>query len=288
MIIDAHHHLWLYTQEEYGWMDDSMHVLKRDYLPEDLDLELQGSGISGTVVVQARQSLEETRWLLEQADKYSFIKGVVGWLDLRSPELKDKLEEFAVHPKLVGLRHVLHDEPDDDFMLRPAFMNGIAQLEAHDMSYDLLVFPRHLRQTIELVKAFPNQRFVLDHLGKPLIKAGIMEPWKTDIIQLAAYPHIWCKLSGMVTEANWENWSYEELFPYMEVVLEAFGPERIILGSDWPVCRLAGEYSEVMSMVLKFIESMDERDQAKIMYQNAIDCYQLKLNDNGEEEVQDS
>lgn len=288
MIIDAHHHLWLYTQEEYGWMDDSMHVLKRDYLPEDLDLELQGSGISGTVVVQARQSLEETRCLLEQSDKYSFIKGVVGWLDLRSPELKDKLEEFAVHPKLVGLRHVLHDEPDDDFMLRPAFMNGIAQLEAHDMSYDLLVFPRHLRQTIELVKAFPNQRFVLDHLGKPLIKAGIMEPWKTDIIQLAAYPHIWCKLSGMVTEANWENWSYEELFPYMEVVLEAFGPERIILGSDWPVCRLAGEYSEVMSMVLKFIESMDERDQAKIMYQNAIDCYQLKLNDNGEEEVQDS
>jgi len=288
MIIDAHHHLWLYTQEEYGWMDDSMHVLKRDYLPEDLDLELQGSGISGTVVVQARQNLEETRWLLEQADKHSFIKGVVGWLDLRSPSLKDQLDEFAAHPRLVGLRHVLHDEPDDDFMLRPAFMNGISQLEAHNLSYDLLVFPRHLKQAHELVKAFPNQRFVLDHLGKPLIKTGIMEPWKTDIIQLAGHPQVWCKLSGMVTEANWENWSYEQLLPYMEVVLEAFGPERIMLGSDWPVCRLAGEYNEVLNMVLKFIELMDERGQAKILYQNAIDCYQLKLNDNGEEEVQDS
>mgnify|MGYP000402441571 CR=1 FL=1 len=288
MIIDAHHHLWLYTQEEYGWMDDSMHVLKRDYLPEDLDLELQGSGISGTVVVQARQSLEETRWLLEMADKYSFIKGVVAWLDLRSPELKDQLAEFAVHPKLVGLRHVLHDEPDDDFMLRPDFMKGISQLEAYGLSYDLLVFPRHVRKAIELVKAFPNQRFVLDHLGKPLIKAGIMEPWETDIIQLGGQPLVWCKLSGMVTEAHWKNWSYEELLPYMEVVLEAFGPERIMLGSDWPVCRLAGEYSEVMKMVLKFIESMNEADRAKILYQNAIDCYQLKLNDNGEEEVQDS
>ena len=272
-------------QKEYGWMDDSMSVLKRDYLPVDLELELQLTGVSGTVVVQARQSLEETRWLLELADKHSFIKGVVGWLDLRSSELESQLKEFAAYPKLVGLRHVLHDEPDDDFMLRPDFKKGIAQLEAYKLSYDLLLFPRHLRPAVELVKAFPNQRFVLDHLGKPLIKEGRMEPWKSEIQNLGGYPNLWCKLSGMVTEADLKNWSYEDLLPYMEVVLEAFGSKRIMVGSDWPVCRLAAEYSDVMKMHTRFIESLNKTDRERILYQNAVDCYQLKLNDNGEAKV---
>ena len=277
IMIDAHHHFWKYKPEEYGWIDDTMSVLKQDYLPEDLELELHKTNTSGTVVVQARQSIDETRWLLDMADKHSFIKGVVGWLDLRSPVLEQQLKELASHPKLVGLRHVIHDEPDDDFMLGPDFMKGIAQLEAFELSFDLLLFPRHLARAVKLVRTFPNQRFVLDHLGKPDIKGGKMEPWKNDIATLAGYPNVWCKLSGMVTEADLKQWHYKDLLPYMEVVLNAFGPDWIMLGSDWPVCRLAGEYSEVLKIVLIFLESMDKKDRAKILYRNAIDCYQLKI-----------
>jgi L-fuconolactonase len=209
IIIDAHHHLWTYNPAEYGWMDDSMTILKRDYLPDDLEQEIRRAGITGTVVVQARQSIEETRWLLELAGKHSFIKGVVGWLDLRSPELESALEEFTTHPGLVGVRHVIHDEPDDDFMLRPDFMQGIGQLERHHLVYDLLLFPRHLSRAEELVKRFPRQRFVLDHLGKPPIKSGRQEPWNWGIQKLALHPNVWCKLSGMVTEADHKRWNYK-------------------------------------------------------------------------------
>ena len=275
-MIDAHHHFWKYKPEEYGWIDDTMSVLKQDYLPEDLELVLQKTNTSGTVVVQARQSMDETRWLLEMASKHSFIKGVVGWLDLRSPVLEQQLKELASHPKLVGLRHVIHDEPDDDFMLGLDFMKGIAQLEAYELSYDLLLFPRHLTRAVKLARTFPNQRFVLDHLGKPDIKAGKMEPWKNDIATLEGYPNVWCKLSGMVTEADHKQWHYKDLLPYMEVVLNAFGPDWIMLGSDWPVCRLAGEYSAVMSVVMKFIEPLNKADKEKLLHQNAVDCYQLK------------
>lgn len=277
MIIDAHHHLWKYNTRDYGWMDSSMSVLKRNYLPEDLALELQKAGVVGTVVVQARQNLEETRWLLELAEQHPFILGVVGWIDLCSPELEKELKEFAGNPKLVGVRHVIHDEEDDDFMLRSDFRRGIAQLEAHKLAYDLLLFPKHLERAVKLVESFPRQRFVLDHLGKPLIKAGIMEPWKSDLARLAAKPNIWCKLSGMVTEADHELWQYEDLLAYMEVVLNTFEPDRIMLGSDWPVCRLAGEYSEVINIVHEFIESLSQRDQEKVLYQNAIDCYKLNI-----------
>lgn len=277
MMIDSHHHLWIYKPKDYGWVDDSMSVLKHDYLPEDLALELENSRISGTVVIQARQILEETRWLLELADENSFIKGVVGWLDLRSPDLEQQLLKFATHPKLVGVRHVIHDEADDDFMLHPDFIQGIAKLVDYDLVYDLLLFPRHLERAIKLVDSFPRQRFVLDHLGKPPINAGIMEPWKSDIGRLAAFPNVWCKLSGMVNEADHKHWQYKDLLPYMEVAWDSFGPERIMLGSDWPVCRLAGEYNEVINIVPKFIESLNCKDQEKILYQNAIDCYKLKI-----------
>jgi L-fuconolactonase len=202
---------------------------------------------------------------------------VVGWVDLCSPGLKSQLEEFAAYPKLVGVRHVIHDEEDDDFMVRPEFIKGMAQLEAYDLSYDLLLFPRHLQRALKLVKTFPGQRFVLDHLGKPLIKEGIMEPWRSDIARLAAHPNVWCKLSGMVTEADHKQWKYEDLLPYMKVVLESFGPDWIMLGSDWPVCRLAAEYSEAIKIVQRFIESLNIIDQEKILYRNAVDCYQLKI-----------
>jgi L-fuconolactonase len=281
-IIDAHHHLWTYNHADYAWINDSMSILKQDYLPEDLEGQLQASRISGTVVVQARQSLEETSWLLELADQNDFIKGVVGWLNLCSPDVVNQLRVFADHPKMVGARHVIHDEEDDDFMLRSDFKTGLVYLGAYGLCYDLLLFPRHLGRAVRLVDKFPRQRFVLDHLGKPPILKGELEPWKADISKLAVYPNVWCKLSGMVTEADWKNWSDEDLLPYLEAVLEAFGPDRLMVGSDWPVCTLAGEYSRVMKIVPDFISSLNKADQARILYKNAVDCYQLNIDTNGE------
>jgi L-fuconolactonase len=281
-IIDAHHHFWKYNHQDYGWMDESMSVLKRDYLPEDLEKELLASAIDGTVVVQARQNLEETRWLLELADAFPFIQGVVGWLDLCSPDVVNQLRVFADHPKLVGARHVIHDEADDDFMLRSAFKSGLVYLGAYGLCYDLLLFPRHLGRAVKLVNSFPRQRFILDHLGKPLIRRGVMESWKKDLTRLAEYPNVWCKLSGMVTEADRKRWTYGDLLPYMETVLDVFGPGRIMVGSDWPVCTLAGKYKQVMQIVPEFISSLNEEDQERILYKNAIDCYQLNCDFHGE------
>jgi len=277
MIIDAHLHLWRFNEADYGWMGDSMKDLRRDYLPSDLQNELEKAGVSGTVVVQARQILEETRWLLEQADANPFIKGVVGWVDLRSADLEKQLDEFAAHPKLVGVRHVVHDEADDDFLLRPAFVKGIEQLKSHNLTYDLLLFPKHLTRAIELASMFPDQTFVLDHISKPQIKSGIMQPWKEKIEALAAFPNVWCKISGMVTEADLNLWKYEDMLPYMKVVYEAFGTDRIMLGSDWPVCRLAGDYEVVMGIPMLYFRSLSEEEKANIFYRNAVDCYQLKL-----------
>ncbi|TFH20915.1 MAG: amidohydrolase [Bacteroidia bacterium] len=276
MIIDSHHHLWTYKPEDYGWMNNSMGILKRDYLPEDLEPLLKESGVRGTVVVQARQSLEETEWLLELAEKNPFILGVVGWVDLSSPVLAEQLDKFSSHPKLVGVRHEIHDEPDDDYMLRPDFVRGIGLLETHGLVYDLLLFPKHLRKATQLVKTFPEQSFVLDHLGKPLIKSGELQPWKTDIEELAALPNVWCKLSGMVTEADLLSWKQEDFISYMAIVWNCFGPDRVMLGSDWPVCTLAGTYHEVMEISREFVSELNKTEQERIYFQNAIDCYQLQ------------
>jgi len=277
MIIDAHHHLWSFNEADYGWMDDSMKVLKRDYFPSDLEVEIKKAGVTGTVVVQARQILEETRWLLKLSEDNPFIQGVVGWVDLRSHDLEQQLKAFTHHPKLVGVRHVIHDEADDDFMLRPAFVKGIEKLKDFDLTYDLLLFPKHMERAIELVSMFPEQRFVLDHISKPLIKSRIMQPWKDDIKALASFPNVWCKISGMVTEADIDSWTYEDMLPYMKVVCEAFGTDRIMLGSDWPVCRLAGEYEVVMGIPMLYFRSLSDEEKANIFYKNAVDCYQLIL-----------
>jgi L-fuconolactonase len=277
MIIDAHHHLWHYNKREYGWMDDSMTVLKRDYLPEDLAAEIGKAGVGGTVAVQARQAIEETQWLLEMAGRHSFIRGVVGWLDLRSPGLPGQLEQYGNHPKLVGVRHVIQDEPDEDFMLREDFLRGIAMLHSCDLAYDLLIFPQQLRNAVKLAAMFPEQRFVLDHISKPSIRTGDLQPWKDDIGDLAALPNVWCKISGMVTEADPRAWKYEDFVPYMKVVLDAFGSDRIMLGSDWPVCRLAGEYEVVMGIPMVYTRTLPEKEKQKILYQNAATCYKLDL-----------
>lgn len=285
MIIDAHHHLWNYNPDEYGWMDESMTRLKRDYLPEDLKPELARARVQGTVVIQARQSLEETRWLLELAENYPFIKGVVGWFDLCSEAVDRQLNLFASYSKLVGVRHVIQDEPDEQFMLRNDFRAGISCLEVYDLTYDLLLYPQHLKDALKLARLFPRQRFVLDHLGKPSIREGILEPWKSDLAMLAECPNVWCKLSGMVTEADRQNWRYRDLLPYMEAALAAFGPDRIMVGSDWPVCLLAGSYGEVMKIAGEFTAYLDSTDQHKIFVQNAADCYQLNDVTHGEAKI---
>jgi len=275
MIIDSHQHFWHYNEKEYGWIDDSMAVLKRDYLPADLEAEIAGAGVTGTVVVQARQKIEETRWLLELAGKYPFIRGVIGWVDLRSPALEEELDRFSGHPKLVGVRHVVQDEPDD-FMLQPAFRRGIGLLEDYRLVYDLLLFPRHLKLAAELAGMFPRQRFVLDHMSKPPVRSGTMEPWRSDLGALSRQNNVWCKVSGMVTEADHQKWKSEDFIPYMEVVFNSFGTERIMLGSDWPVCRLAGEYKEVMDIPVDYMARLDETGKAKVYRENAIQCYQLE------------
>ena len=275
MIIDAHHHLWEFNQEDYGWIDESMSILKRDYLPAELEGMLAGSGVAGTVVVQARQKIEETAWLLKLAEENDFIKAVVGWVDLQSEDLDRQLERFSFHPKLAGVRHVIHDEPDDDFMLSPGFVKGIGKLKKYDLCYDLLLYPKQLSRAAELVLKFPDQRFVLDHIAKPAIREGVLYPWEDDLALLAACPNVWCKISGMVTEADPRNWKYEDMVPYLDVVVEAFGTDRIMLGSDWPVCLLAGEYGEVMNIGTRYFSYVSKEEQSRIYAGNCKTVYNI-------------
>jgi L-fuconolactonase len=276
MRLDSHQHFWKYSPVDYSWISDRHAVLKRDFLPSDLQPLLGALGFDGSVTVQARQSLEETRWLLELAEQHAFIKGVVGWVDLRSEQLREQLETFAPHPKLVGVRHVVHDEPDDQFMLLPEFRRGIAQLQEYGLTYDLLLFPRHLPVAVELVREFPAQPFVLDHIAKPGIAGGLVSPWREDLQELAQFPNVFCKLSGMVTEAKWNGWRPEDFYPYLDVVFEAFGPKRLMIGSDWPVCTVAGEYQRVMHIVIDHLKKFPEQVQAEVLGENCALFYRIK------------
>ena len=265
MRIDAHQHFWQYNSEEYSWIDDAMSILRRDFLPPDLKPELDAAGFDACIAVQARQTLAETRWLLALADKNPFIAGVVGWVDLRVENVREQLANFARNPKLVGVRHVVQGEPDDRFLLRPDFLRGIAALEEFHLAYDILIYPRHLPVAIEFVQRFPRQRFVLDHLAKPFIKAQTTEPWAKHIRELAKFPNVFCKISGMVTEADWKSWRPRDFSPYLETVLESFAPDRVMIGSDWPVCKVAGTYRHVMSLVIDFLADYPEDERNKIL-----------------------
>ncbi|MGA7243896.1 MAG: amidohydrolase family protein [Terracidiphilus sp.] len=262
MRIDAHQHFWKYSPANYAWISDKMEGLKRDFLPKDLKPLLIADGFNGSIAVQARQDLDETRWLLTLADNNEFIKGVVGWVDLCSPELPVQLEEFTANPKFVGVRHILQDEPNDEFMLRPVFHVGIARLAEYGLTYDLLLHPRHLPVAVKLVRQFPKQRFVLDHIAKPGIADGLMNPWDRDIRELAKFDNVFCKLSGMVTEAHWKQWKPEDFRPYLDVVCEAFGEGRIMIGSDWPVCTLSASYAETVGIATDYVKRAipDETD----------------------------
>ncbi|MEM6644958.1 MAG: amidohydrolase family protein [Bacteroidota bacterium] len=273
MTIDAHHHFWCYTPEEFGWIDESMQAIRRDFGPDDLRAALDEASIDGTVVVQARQSMEETAWLLALAAAHDWMRGVVGWVLLVEPSVSDVLDRVAANPKLVGVRHVLHDEPDDDYMLRDDFNRGIRALQAHDLVYDILIFERHLPQTLAFVDRHPEQPFVLDHVAKPRIAAGELEPWRTHIRALAERPNVTCKVSGMVTEADWANWKPETLRPYWDTVLDAFGPSRLMFGSDWPVCLVASGYARWAQTVRTWIADLSADEQAQIMGGTAAQVY---------------
>ncbi len=277
MKIDSHQHFWKYNPAHQVWMTDAMAVLRRDYLPAELKPLLAATAFDGTIAVQARQMLEETEWLLELAGKNDFIKGVVGWVDLRSPKLREQLERFAKHPKLVGVRHVVHDEPDDNFMLLPEFRRGIGQLREFGLTYDLLLFPKHLPVAAKLVAEFPEQPFVLDHIAKPALREGLVSPWREDLQRLAAFPKVFCKLSGMVTEAHWKQWRSEDFHRYLDIVLAAFGPERVMIGSDWPVCTLSGDYAATMKIVTDYVQKFPAAVREQVLGRNCARFYNLKL-----------
>ena len=276
MRIDAHQHFWRYDPREYEWIDDSMARLRRDFLPEGLKPELERAGFQGCVAVQARQTLEETRWLLELASATPFVLGVVGWVDLQSPEVRSQLETFARNPKLVGIRHIVQGEPDDRFLLRPEFLRGISVLEEFDLAYDILIYTRHLPVAAEFVRHFPGQRFVLDHLAKPPIKSGSLQPWARGIRELAAFPNVLCKLSGLVTEADWDSWKPEHLVPYIDTAFDCFGPDRLMIGSDWPVCTVVASYAQVMDVVHGYFSQQSAQVHAAILGENARRFWKLK------------
>lgn len=276
MRIDAHQHFWKYNAEEYGWIDESMAALRRDFLPNDLQRELEPAGFQGCVAVQVRQSLAESEWLLELARKWPFIAGVVGWVDLRSPKVHTQLEILAKQPKFAGVRHIVQSEPDERFLLQPEFVRGFSLLRKFNLSYDLLIYERHLPAAIEFVRRAPEQRIVLDHLAKPRIRERIRQPWARQIRELSSFPNVYCKLSGMVTEADWGRWSGEEIRPYLDVAFECFGADRLMIGSDWPVCTVAGSYARTVDVVKSYVANCIGEVREKVLGANAQRFYGLQ------------
>lgn len=274
MRIDSHQHFWNYSETEYPWIPKGS-PLQRDWLPADLAAVQKPLGLEGSIAVQARQTVEESRWLLNLADHYPSIKGVVGWVDLCSDKAGAQLEEFSKHPKFVGVRHVVQGEPDPKFMLRPDFLRGIGRLQQTKLTYDILIYPKQLPAAIELAKKFPEQPFVLDHSAKPPIKEGVLSPWREQIQELAASKNVWCKVSGMVTEADLKNWKAADFKPYLDVIFAAFGEERLMFGSDWPVCLLAGSYAKVHALFFEYIASRAPASQAGLLGKNAARFYGL-------------
>lgn len=275
MKIDSHHHFWKYDPETYSWMNEKMELLQRDYLPQNLKDEIDKVGVEGVVSVQADQSIKETEQLLGYADSHDFILGVVGWLPLSDQGVENLMERYSSNPLLKGIRHVVQDEPDDRFILNEAFNRGVEKLRKYNLVYDILIYERQLGSTIEFVDRHKGQVFVLDHVAKPRIQDKVMEPWKTQMKELAKRENVFCKLSGMATEANWQNWQPEDLHPYMEVALDAFGAKRLMFGSDWPVARLAVEYHSWIDLCRMFVSSLTVDEQGLIGGEVAREVYDL-------------
>jgi L-fuconolactonase len=267
MRLDSHQHFWSYSEREYDWIDERMSRIRRDFAPSDLEPILRRNGFDGSVAVQVRQSLEETEYLLGLADEHEFIRGVVGFVDLRSPGARRDLERFSGHPRFRGVRHVVQAEPDDRFLLREDFLRGVELLKDFDLTYDILVYHRHLPVVVDFVSRFPDHRLVLDHVGKPAIARGELEPWASSIR----------KVSGMVTEADWGGWKKSDFTLYLEIVLESFGFRRLLFGSDWPVATLAATYEEVVGIVDDFLSPLSSAEKDAVFGGNAAEFYGLEV-----------
>jgi L-fuconolactonase len=277
MIIDTHQHFWKYSPQKHQWINGEMSALKKDFLPEDLQKIYKEHGIKGCVAVQAEQSEEETGFLLQLADRYKFIRGVVGWVDLKSENLGTRLDYYKNFDKLKGFRHIVQDEPDPDFLLDQAFQRGLGQLEKNGFTYDLLIYPRHMNAAIHSVRNFPNLRFVIDHIAKPDIRNSKINDWARSMETIAHEKNVYCKMSGMVTEASWRGWKQSDFVPYLDVVFQTFGADRVMFGSDWPVCLLAGGFQDVLDIIVQYTRGFSEQDKQKIYYTNAMDFYRLSL-----------
>ncbi len=273
-IVDSHQHFWQFDPKRDRWIDDTMQILRRDFMPEDLSPLLMENNIQGSIAVQADTSVEETAFLLSLAKKNTSILGVVGWADFCQSDVAHTLAQFSDHQALKGYRHIVQKEPQG-FLDRTDFRAGIKQLATYNYSYDLLLYPHQLEEAIRFVNAFPNQRFVVDHLAKPYIKAKEINLWKKHIKQLAAFPNVYCKLSGMVTEADWERWQYSDFVPYLDVVTDAFGTNRLLWGSDWPVCLLGGSYQKILQLVQRYFNTFSPTEKEALFYKNTLDFYHI-------------
>ncbi|MFW6387819.1 MAG: amidohydrolase family protein [bacterium] len=275
MTIDAHQHFWTYNDTDYTWIGETMAPLRRDHTPEDLLPQLRQVGVDGTVAVQARRLVRETDYLLALSDTHEWIRGVVGWVDFASDELEVQLEYYGAHANMKGVRELIHDMPDTDYAMSDVHRKAVGLLGRYGLTYDLLLRPQHIAAATRLVDLYPEQPFVIDHIAKPNIAAGEMSPWREHIEEIARRPHVYCKLSGMVTEANWSTWTPETLHPYLEVCLEAFGPSRLMIGSDWPVCTMAGSYESVMTAVMRYVRTLSPDAQADILGNTCARFYSL-------------
>jgi L-fuconolactonase len=273
--IDSHHHFWKYTPVEYGWIGDNMKAIRRDFLPADLEPTIRAAGIDGVVSVQARQTIEETTFLLDHADRHSFIRGVVGWAPLADPRVAALLENLQGQRKLKGIRHIVQGEPDNNFILGRDFNRGVSELRKFGLVYDILIFEKHLKPSIRFVDQHPNQIFVIDHVAKPRIKDRIVSPWREQMKEIAKRPNVYCKISGMVTEADWKNWTEADLKPYLDTVIEAFGATRLLFGSDWPVMLVACPYQRWVDVVSRAISAWSASEKDRFWGGTAIEAYKL-------------
>jgi L-fuconolactonase len=275
MRIDSHQHFWVYDPQRDSWMNEDMQAIRRDFLPQDLFPLLQQNNIDGCIAVQAGQSTNETDFLLQLADKNDIIKGVVGWIDLRGGDIEQQLEKYSSYAKLKGFRHIVQDEPQENFLLRDDFCNGISLLKNFKFTYDILVYSSQLKSVIEFIRLFPEQHFVIDHIGKPDIKNRKIEAWQNDMKGIAKHTNVYCKLSGMVTEANVNRWTVADFTPYIEFILESFGTGRVMFGSDWPVCLLAASYSQCCEILEHGTEHLNQDEKRKLWGENATRFYHI-------------
>ena len=273
--IDAHQHFWNFDPVRDSWINDEMAIIQRDFLPQDLQPLLTENNLDGSVLVQCDQSEMENEFLLNHASNFDFIKGVVGWVDLQSESVEDRLAYYHSFNKMKGFRHILQGEAERGMMLRPTFMNGISKLQNFDFTYDILIYPDQIQYVGELVRAFPNQKFVIDHIAKPNIKKKSILEWKKGMEALAEYPNLYCKISGMVTEADWKNRGKDDCNPYMDVVVNSFGTKRIMFGSDWPVCLVAANYQQTLEIVVNYFSSFTQSEQEDFFGLNAVNFYKL-------------